>query len=152
MATRLVHFHFVALEIIELFPYGSLRRRSKEETWEKLPRQTAPALSQPPAPFSMLYASFRLKATNDAAQFLSHITRHLDFLLQTSGCIKQYLDSQLAWYWKGEARLHWIHCIFRTWPLWRGRLRCQSLSGLGWIIPVSGVKSQKTVFLAAHLW
>lgn len=61
-------------------------------------RQTAHALSQPPTPFSMLYASFRLKATNDSAQFFSHIKRHLDFLLQTSGCIKQYLDSQLVWY------------------------------------------------------
>lgn len=137
-----MHFHFVALEIIELFPYGSLQRRSKEEMWEELQRRPDKrhALSQPPAPFSMLYASFRLKATNDSAQFLSHITRHLDFLLQTSDCIKQYSTwtGSLSGTEKGEARLHWIHwckrigLFLRTPPSWCGRLRRQRLSGLGW--------------------
>lgn len=62
MATWLVHFHLVALEIIEFFSYSCLWRTSKKKIWEKLQRlstQTAASKALPLPPFSMLHASFR---------------------------------------------------------------------------------------------
>lgn len=139
MATRLVHFHFVALEVIELLPYGSLRRRKEEKTWETN-RPLSASLQLHLACF-MHHLGLRPWKIPLPSFLTSQGT--LIFLLQTSEGFEQCLDSQLVWCWRGDSHLHLIcWCkgicferrgfIFRTQPMWYGRFRCHSLSGLGW--------------------